>query len=137
MQIEKENTNQVGVQPPAPQKDFGFFDFETLQNTKNLWIKPDRTLTAKINANKQFEASLQKLGRRSKSWITRHYIISGEYLAYKNVIFRHKKHFCNLYRLSSHRKIPKSKKRCTYLTFDIKQSSLRIPKPGAEQFFVL
>lgn len=68
------------------QKDLNFFDFETPKNTKELWITPDSALTAKILANKQFEATLRKLGKKTKTWIKRHYIISDEYLAYQNVI---------------------------------------------------
>lgn len=62
-----------------------FFDFVNLENPKDLWIVPQKELADKILANREFESTLYKTGKKIKQWIARQYIIHGNYLAYLKV----------------------------------------------------
>lgn len=71
--------------------------FDTAPNDpptfKKLWFKPNKAQLAEFgNSQVLLEAPFSKQGKKTRSWKTRHYILTPEYFAYKEVlsnIFRH------------------------------------------------
>jgi len=52
---------------------------------KKLWIKPTASHLEEISSQILMEASFQKQGKRTKIWKSRYYILTNEFLAYKEV----------------------------------------------------
>lgn len=53
---------------------------------KRLWIKPEKHHLESLTPDKIIlVASFQKKGKKTKIWKTRHYILTSQFLAYKEV----------------------------------------------------
>ena len=64
-----------------------FFDSDTSDPAflKNLWVKPKKCHTTGLNENILTEGPMEKQGRRTNQWKTRYYILTSNFLAYKEV----------------------------------------------------
>lgn len=66
-----------------------FFDYDEREPKykKSLWIKPNKAHLINLKDNTIFEAAMEKKGRKTSAWKERHYILTHEFLAYKEVYF--------------------------------------------------
>ncbi len=66
-----------------------FFDvgYSEPRSVKKLWISPKASQIENLEANIRAEGLMWKRGRKLNQWITRYYIMTSDFLAYKEVRF--------------------------------------------------
>jgi len=64
-----------------------FFDYKSSdpKNLRKLWTAADQNHENEIKRNILVEGFMEKQGRKTHSWKTRYYILTDEFLAYKEV----------------------------------------------------
>ena len=61
-------------------------DFDPYDNKRKLWIKPQKSHTNSLKTSKiLFEGFMAKKGKKTKLKKVRYYILTSEFLAYKEV----------------------------------------------------
>ena len=92
--------NQITTQNPQTLEllkgSFQLLQLETFFNSdpsdsnllKSLWIRPKRSHLDSLDEKILFEGVMEKKGRRTSQWKSRYYILTDEFLAYKEVAYK-------------------------------------------------
>lgn len=66
-----------------------FFDHDTgdPKPDKQLWMIPNKNQSSDMKVKVIMDAPMEKQGRKTHSWKVRHYVLTDDFLAYKEVMF--------------------------------------------------